>query len=253
MTAYSLVFQAMPNCWVSDMVACTAAAALLDQAIELDPSYALAHALRSWCHAQMGVYHWTKDPTAHREAATASAQHAASLDDGDPLVLTMLATAECLAHEPASAATHIRRALKIDPNFAWGWIRCGLINTYVGRSEVALSDFEKVLRLSPLDPLLYMAHIGLSQLHLYEGRYDDAVTSAEKCLLENPKAVWANRSLAAAAAMAGDAAKAARCVALMERYSPGISVGGIMDAIPLHAEPMREIYRDALLRAGFRP
>jgi len=64
--------------------------------------------------------------------------------------------------------------------------------------------------------------------------------------------VWANRSLAAAAAMAGDEAKAARCVALMERYSPGISVGGIMDAIPLHAEPMREIYRDALLRAGFR-
>jgi len=64
--------------------------------------------------------------------------------------------------------------------------------------------------------------------------------------------IGANRSLASAAAMAGDEAKAARCVALMERYSPGINVAGIMDAIPRHAEPMREFYRDALLRAGFR-
>jgi TolB-like protein len=253
LTAYSLVFQAMPLCWAADHTACTAAAALLDQAIALDPNYALAHALRSWCHAQMGTFHWTQEPETHRKAALATAQHAAALDDGDPLVLTMLATAECLAHDMASAAAHVGRALKIDPNFAWGWIRCGLINTYLGRGDVALADFNRVFRLSPLDPLIYLAHVGLAQLHIYEGRYQEAVASAEQVLLEKPKAVWANRSLAAAAAMAGHDAKAARCVALLERYAPGVSVDDIMDAVPVHAETMRAKYRDALLRAGFRP
>jgi tetratricopeptide (TPR) repeat protein len=201
----------------------------------------------------MGSFHWTQEPETHRKAALATAQHAAALDDGDPLVLTMLATAECLAHDMASAAAHIGRALKIDPNFAWGWIRCGLVNTYLGRGDVALADFNRAFRLSPLDPLLYLAHVGLAQLHIYEGRYQEAVASAEQVLLEKPKAVWANRSLAAATAMAGDDAKAAQCVAVLERYAPGVSVDDIMDAVPVHAETMRAKYRDALLRAGFRP
>jgi len=253
LTAYSLVFQAMPLCWASDHVACTAAAALLDQAIELDPNYALAHALRSWCHAQMIVYNWARDMEPHRKAAIEMARRATALDDSDPLVLTMLATAECLAREMGPASTHIKRALSIDPNFAWGWIRCGLINAYVGRTDAAFADFEKATRLSPLDPLHYLIHFGMGYSYFILERYDEAVACAEKCLVEKPKGIWVNRLLAAAAAMAGDEAKAARCVAVVERYAPGVHVSDIMEAVPPADESLRAQYRNALLRAGFQP
>src|SRR5690606_28408375 len=67
--AYDCVLRALPGCWALDQRASIDAMDLLQHAIDLEPDYALAHALLSWCHGQQLVYNWTRHPAPHREKA----------------------------------------------------------------------------------------------------------------------------------------------------------------------------------------
>jgi AraC-like DNA-binding protein/Flp pilus assembly protein TadD len=248
---YELVLQAMPLCRALDRASCNTAIRLLLEAVRRDPDYGLAQALLSWCHGQQAVYNWTGAPDAHRQRALAIARDAALLDRNDALVLTMLASAECVAGDLSAAQLHIRRALAIDPSSAWAWTRSGYVHCDLGKPDRALADFERALRLSPLDPMRHNAVIGTGFAHLLAGQYEQAVAHLEQGLIESPGSIWANRELAAAAAMAGDRDKAARCVAIVEGYAPSIRVSSILDAIPIRHDRLRAGFGAALARAGF--
>lgn len=251
-TAYDLVLQAMPMCWALSKTASDVASGLLVKAVEIDANYALGYALLSWCHGQQAVYNWTTVPDVHRQSALAMARRAAHLDNADPLVLNVLASAECVAGDLSAARVHVGRALEIDPNSAWAWIRAGYIHCNVGELDRALADFESALRLSPLDPMRHNALIGMGFTHLLAQHYEEAIAHIEQGLVESPSSVWANRELAAAAAMAGDREKAARSVAIVEGYAPSICVGSIVNAIPIRCDRLRKRFGEALTRAGFR-
>ncbi|MFN4089435.1 MAG: winged helix-turn-helix domain-containing tetratricopeptide repeat protein [Alphaproteobacteria bacterium] len=249
--AYGCMLRAMPGCWTLDQEAAVAAMDLLEQAIRLDPDYALAHALLSWCHGQQLAYNWTRYPQPHRERALDLARRAAALDGGDPLVLILLGTAECLAADVTAAAAHIAMGLDLDPNSAWGWNRSGYIHCYLGQPGTASAHFERALRLSPFDPMRHNVYVGMGLAAFVGERYDDALQWIDKALLENPRILWVHRLLAACAAMAGDGPRARRSVAFVEGYAPGITVEDIVRAIP-HQDPrVRERYREALASAGF--
>lgn len=253
-SAYELVLRALPEVWALSPPANARARALLEEAIALDRDYGLAHALLSWCHGQPLVYNWPlEDAAASRRTALELARRAARLDPDDPLVLILLATAECVAGEVGAAALHVARGLALDPNSAWGWNRSGFVHCYLGEPDTAVAHFERSLRLSPLDPLRYLAYVGLGLAAFVAERYDDATGWIEKALLENPEIVWVHRLLAACAAMAGERERARRSVAIVESYAPDIDAEQIVGAIPHQSEAVRARYREALLRAGFRP
>ena len=250
-TAYQIVLQAMPLCWALDKAACDTAIRLLTRAVQLDPGYGLAQALLSWCHGQQAVYNWTAAGDLHRQRALGIARDAALLDRNDAMALTMLASAECVAGDLSAAAVHVDRALAIDPSSAWAWTRSGYIHCDLGKPDLALADFERALRLSRLDPMRHNAMIGTGFAYLLDHQYEAAVPHIERGLVESPSSIWANRELAAAAAMTGDREKAARCVAIVEGYAPGIRVRSILDAIPIRCDRLRTGFGRALARAGF--
>ncbi|HJS31431.1 MAG TPA: adenylate/guanylate cyclase domain-containing protein [Alphaproteobacteria bacterium] len=74
------------------------------------------------------------------------AETAARADDGDPLVLTILATAQMLVRSLEEATSQLARALAIDPNLAWGWNRSGWLHVYRGEPEIATRHFERAIR-----------------------------------------------------------------------------------------------------------
>lgn len=53
----------------------------------------MALALAAWCEAQQIAYLWSDDVGAAKERALRYAEKAARANDGDPLMLTILATA----------------------------------------------------------------------------------------------------------------------------------------------------------------
>jgi adenylate cyclase len=245
--AYDYVMRAMPAVWSTDPEAAPQALTLLERAMSLDPSYALAKSLASWCHAQQVLHFRSSNQKQDRERALAFAEEAARLDSDDPLVLTTLASAYNLAGRLDRASTLIERALRLDPNSAWAWQRSGWIKVYKAQPELALEHFERGLRISPFDPINFNSYIGMGAANLAAGRYEDAVRWLEKGFEERPSAGWAYRLLAPAYALAGrleDARKAAtlllqsfpdftirwHCEALMS-LSPELGKIGYLDRI----------------------
>ncbi|GEO18975.1 adenylate/guanylate cyclase domain-containing protein [Microvirga aerophila] len=91
--AYDCVMRALPAVWSHDAEVTAEGLRLAEQAMVLDPTYALPKALAAWCYAQRVTYMRTPDPAADRAKALRLAREAASLDSSDTLVLTVLSAA----------------------------------------------------------------------------------------------------------------------------------------------------------------
>jgi adenylate cyclase len=49
----------------------------------------------------------------------------------------------------------------------------------MGEVDTAIDQFNMALRLSPLDPRIFLAHLGLAFAHFLAGRYDDGSLCAK--------------------------------------------------------------------------
>jgi adenylate cyclase len=196
--AYDLVMRALPCVWTMDREGNSEALGFLERAIANDPNYAFAIALGAWCHAQRIPHLWTDQPLDERRLALQMAKAAFRLDSDDPVVLTVLARVHNAANEFAAAGPLVEKALRIDPNSSWAWQASGFVKTYLDRADEGIKDFERSIRLSPLDPLNYQARIGIGIAHFWAGRYEPAAHAVSAAISERPSATWAWRIVAAA-------------------------------------------------------
>lgn len=251
MEAYDYTTQAFPKAWALEPQENADALELIKKAIELDPGYALAHALFSWCTAQGIVYNWIAVTNETKIAALKAAKRAYEIDAEDPLVLTMLATAETLVGNLEQASVHIERALAFDRNSAWAWIRSGWIHVFKGEDpHAAIHDFQRAKKLSPYDPLSFNLHIGIGMAHFVAAEYEPAIEFLEKGMMEKPEAVWANRPLSAAYALSGQDAEAKRITGIILETYPGLTASRILDSLPHRRPEVRERYYNGLCLAG---
>ena len=218
--AYDCVMRAMPAVWAHDPEMAVEALELLERAMSLDPNYALAKSLASWCHAQQVIYLRSSDPQRERDQALALAEAAARLDSNDPLVLTILSAAYTLSKRLDRALALIEKALRLDPNSAWAWQRSGWVRVHEGPAELAIEHFERGLRISPFDPINFNSYLGIGVAHFTAERYGEAVEWLRKGIEERPSAVWAYRLLAPAYALAGQLEEARRTAARIAHSVP---------------------------------
>lgn len=251
MEAYDYVMRALPQVWALTREGSLEALRLSRRAIELDPGYALAHALAAWCHFWQFVNGWPADPEAARAEGLRLARTALQLDGDDPDVLAMVGAVEALlARNLDHAAALIDKALTIDPNSAWAWIRGGYCHVYRGGVELALQYFERAEKLSPFDPLNFNRYVGVALAHFIAGRYDQSAAWASRALSERPHLTWGHRVLAAAYGQLGERALAATAVERILHYSPGATVASVLHVMPFTSQEIRDRFADGLRRAG---
>jgi len=70
------------------------------------------------------------------------------------------------------------KAIELNPNLALAWSMRGMCDGNLGNTARSISDFEQALRLSPRDPMRWLAQHGLAWAHLMAGRYDEALSWA---------------------------------------------------------------------------
>ena len=174
----------------------------------------------------------TQFPAEDRARALRLAQEAASLDSNDPLVLTVLSAAYAVAGQFDLGLAAIEKALVLDPNSAWAWLRSGWANVYAGKFETAVEHFQRAMRLSPLDPMHFNALVGIGAAHFDKGHYDEAIKWIEGALHEKPDASWTYRMLTAAYAHAGRLEEANCAAARFLKAYPGMTVTRAVDAAP---------------------
>jgi TolB-like protein len=224
---------------------------LFRRAIKLDPEYAAAYGMASWCYVTQKVNGWFVDPAAEITEGARMAREAVRLAKGD-------AVAYCwggfslgyIAHELDDAIAYVDRALVLNPNLAAAWYLGGWLRVYVGDPEGGLERLKKAIQLSPLDPLIFRAHAGVAYAHFFAGRNDEALEWAEKALRERPNWLTAVRIGAACNAEAGRLGKAQALMTHMRELDPTVRVSNLGDVIPFRRPPDFAKWSDALRRAG---
>jgi TolB-like protein/DNA-binding SARP family transcriptional activator len=251
LAAYDYVMRALPQIWAITRETNIEGLKLVTEAIRLDPNYALAYAYASWCQFWRFANNWAEDLEQCRIDARELVQKALSLDGNDPAVLSIAAlSATAIYNDLDEASAYMEKALRIDPNYAWGWNRSGYIHIYRDEIDTALAHFDRMAQLSPFDPLTFNRLVGAGLAHYCAGRYDEAVRLAEQARIERPGLPWAYRVLAAANAERGNMAGAAAAAKALVLNAPDVTIGRLMESMPFQRADIRNRFAAGLVASG---
>ena len=182
--AYDLYLRALPH-MVSLMPAdARIAARFLEDALKLDPKYAAAHAFIGWCHEicfHRGGFNEADNIAGLRHARTAIAS---GTDDATALAVAAFVVSN-LSKDHKAALSAIERALSLNPSSAIALYWGALIHAYDDNSAAATALAHRALRLSPFDPVAFLAHVALGVVAFQEARYDEAASHYAKAVQAN--------------------------------------------------------------------
>ncbi len=156
------------------------------QAIELDPDYAQAHAGLAYSHHRdlfLGVAD-SREQTLM--AFFDAARRAAALDDSDSNAHWLLGLGYIYSKNWAQAITEGHRAIELNPSNAIAHILLGVALNRAGQPEEGILLLERGLRLSPNDPRNHIFLCFLADAHLSAGRFSEAMELARKAISNRP-------------------------------------------------------------------
>ncbi|HVW92326.1 MAG TPA: adenylate/guanylate cyclase domain-containing protein [Devosia sp.] len=251
LAAYDLVMRALPHLWAHRMHENPKAIALIDEALRREPNYGLAAALGAWAQAQQIAYSWTTDFDSARRRGQQLIETASMSIGEEPTALTALAAATTLlGGDVRQAVTLAERALSLDPNHAWAWMRRGFGKTYLGQPEEGLASFAKAARLSPLDPFAFNNQVGMGLAHFALDEIEAAVACVTQALAERPGLTWPYRDLAVYHGWQGDIPAAREALGRFLYLRPGVTLATLEDALRFMRPGLLDRYMEGLRRAG---
>jgi TolB-like protein/class 3 adenylate cyclase/Tfp pilus assembly protein PilF len=224
---------------------------LLQKAAELDPEFALAHAAKAlWYVANKG-FGWAQDHSQEMVDAERVVRRALELDRNDPRVLAWAGHALCfvVGHVEEGSAL-LNHAVELDSNLAMGWVWGGVARTYLGDMDAAINYFKRALRLSPLDPLIFLAQSGMARAQFFTGHYDEALAWSKTALQHRPNHLPSLRVSIASYALAGRVQDAQKVYVVYRKIDPSGRIGQIRHWQPLRRDEDVEKFAEGLRLAG---
>ena len=182
--AYDLLLRALPFSYRHTTEDAAKAIPLLKKAIELEPGYAAAHAYLAWCYQGRFRYRLREED---RAAAIYHARAAIEVGSDDPTVLAISGFIVALnERDYGTAFAMFDRALTLSNSNIFALSCSGLIMSFLGQTEGAIERAQRALRLSPFDPLNYLAYNTLAVSYFLTGRHEAARDAARLSVRLNP-------------------------------------------------------------------
>jgi TolB-like protein len=205
---------------------------LFYQAIELDPNFATAHGMAAWCYIWRQANGWTTNRKQEVAETARLARRVAESGKDDAVALTFggLALAY-VAGDLEGGAVLIDRALVLNPNLTAAWYACGWVKDFLGDTDLAIEHLAKAMRLSPLDPLMFMMQSLTGLAHFVAGRYAEGSRWAAKAVREQPYYIGALRNLAANCALSGRLDEARQAITQARLLDPDLRLSNLKDRI----------------------
>jgi adenylate cyclase len=245
--AYDLYLRALSTFYPITKERVFAALGLLEQAIAIDPNYGPALSWAAICHMRLVNDGWTEAPETNRGKAAALARQALQIAQNDPGTLANAAEALAYFGEDIGAMIElVDRALALNPSFARGWYRSGVLRVWAGQPDLAIEHVETSLRLSPRErmgqPLTVM---GIS--YFLKRRFDEAASKLLLSIQNHPGFPNSYRTLAACYAHMGRLDEARAIVARLRAITPLV----VPSDLPWRNPEDRELFLSGLrLAAG---
>src|SRR5438477_3701231 len=174
-----------------------------EQALKLDPNYALAYCGLADTYAYMGGVVMPSKEAVVKEKELA--QKALELDPELPEAHLSLACALGGAFDWRNAQIEFDRAIKLNPNLAWAYEIYAWFLSGVGRLDEAITKDKKAIELDPLNSFFQSA---LAYYLYHARRYDDAMVQGRKTLELDPTSTLAHNLLGCCLLWKGDTAGA---------------------------------------------
>jgi TolB-like protein/Tfp pilus assembly protein PilF len=252
--AYDYLLRALPLVIANTTAAAGEAIRLLDEALRLDPEYAYAHALIATAYGQIYRSAAASDREKMRVQAITHARRAIALGGDDSAVLAsagfmLLITAQDLA----GARAALDKAVALNSNSAAAFTYRALVLAMTGEPEPAIEDAKRAMRLSPLDPTIYLPQMAMVVASIELGQYDEAVLWARKAIEVNPRYPMSYAWLMVAECARGNAAEAERQIKRLAEILPGFEPGTLARLFDVFPEPLRSNSVAVLRDAGLVP
>jgi tetratricopeptide (TPR) repeat protein len=167
----------------------------LDQAIELDPEYALAYNHRGAAYFSLGEY----------EKAIADYDRAIELDPEYAMAYNNRGYAYLNLGEYEKAIADWDQAIELDPELAMAYNNRGYAYLNLGEYEKAIADLDQAIE---LDPELAMAYGNRGAAYLSLGEYEKAIADCDQAIALDPELAMAYNNRGAAYLNLGEYEKA---------------------------------------------
>jgi len=169
------------------------AGAYFEQAIALDPSYALAYAGLAKTYGWQAFWGYSPASETYPKAISA-ANKAIALDDRSADAHTALAAATLYYQwNWSQSERELHRALALDPNNAEAHRAYGVFLLNLRRFDQSIAELKRAEALDPISPI-YPAVLANALIHA--GRYDEAYAALRRALELDPNLVNAHLYLA---------------------------------------------------------
>ena len=236
LSAYDLYLRALSTFYPITKERVFVALGLLEHAITIDPNYGPALSWAAICHMRLVNDGWTEAPETNRGKATALARQALQMAQNDPGTLANAAEALAYFGEDIGAMIElVDRALALNPSFARGWYRSGVLRVWAGQPDLAIEHVETSLRLSPRErmgqPLTVM---GIA--YFLKRRFDEAASKLLLSIQNHPGFPNSYRTLAACYAHMGRLDEARAIVARLRTITPQVVPSDLPWRNPEHRE-----------------
>jgi TolB-like protein len=151
---------------------------LAERVLQLEPRNATAHrmlAIAIYHQVYMGFVPWDREAI---DRLFTHAKISIESEGADEYCHWAMECAYLLRSEHDLAATSLRRALEINPNFSLAYGSMGTVLAWSGEHDESVKNNELALRVNPRDPSNFYRHFGLALAHYLASRSDRALAHA---------------------------------------------------------------------------
>jgi len=249
--AYDLYLRALPHVYAFRPDENLAGLELLRKAIDLDPTNAPALAYAAWCLEQRLVRGWPPIGQDDAETAVALARRAIAAGSGDAMALVAAGfVLVMVARDYDTGLDAVRRALELNPGSGFVALLSSAALGFGGNPEDALSHAQRAMALSPMDPGFFMFLSIAGMAHLFSGRPVQALDLAKRSAALYPDWDTTYWVLIPAYAQLDRLAEARAALAKLVSLSPGLTVSGARQRLPIRNRASLDMILDGLRKAG---
>jgi adenylate cyclase len=194
---------------------------------------------------------WSTDNAGDKAETTRLAARVRDIGRADALALSFsgFALAKVVGDLDAGAAL-IDQALALTPNLAAAHAHSGYVRVWLGEPDKAMDHLQRAMRLSPVDPLMFLMQSAMAMAHFIAGRDEEAFAWAEKSSQRNPFLLAASWIAASSAANLGRSADVEKYLARMRQIDPDVSISALQTRTNLRRPQDRARLMDSLRKIG---
>jgi adenylate cyclase len=251
--AYLKVLQAREHHEVFTKESQALARQLAEEAIALDPGYALAYSYAAMVLAHEVLVGTYPNPREALERGMKLAQKAVDLDDSLAHPHQILGKYYIMLNKDyEKGIAEAERAVTLEPNSADAYTQLGINLLWAVRPAEAIPIFQMAMRLSPIPP--YACLFGLATCYRLTGRYEEAIGLQRRILQKQPNQLLSQVGLTAALMQAGREDEARAEAAKVLRIDPKSSLERFATSTMSYYKDQSETDKtiNALRKAGLK-